>query len=96
MLYDQELFKSRHSHHFVGITAVAETRARKKNHTAAGAQLLALQSKPLYIRHKSYGELLLIFAVSGIQVNLKKVLHLFPALRAFWFLEKTRVTRKSC
>ena len=47
MLYDQELFKSRHSHHFVGITAVAETRARKKNHTAAGAQLLALQSKSL-------------------------------------------------
>ena len=49
MLYDQKLFKSRHSHHFVGITAVAETRARKKNHTAAGAQLLALQSKSLYI-----------------------------------------------
>ena len=51
MLYDQELFKSGHSHHFVGITAVAETRARKKNHTAAGAQLLALQSKPLYMSH---------------------------------------------
>ena len=49
MLYYQQLFKSRHSHHFVGITAVAETRARKKNHTAAGAQLLALQSKSLYI-----------------------------------------------
>ena len=49
MFHDRELFKSRHSHHFVGITAVAETRARKKNHTAAGAQLLALQSKSLYI-----------------------------------------------
>ena len=48
MFHDRELFKSRHSHHFVGITAVAETRARKKNHTAAGAQLLALQSKSLH------------------------------------------------
>ena len=69
MLYDQELFKSGHSHHFVGITAVAETRARKKNHTAAGAQLLALQSKSL---HNSLTVSYFSFAVCGVQVNFKK------------------------